>query len=334
MGLLRRSLRLLQARSQPTSAAPAPENAASSPGAALPSVEEMAYRIAALPSGFAAPVLLCSLLKEQLRLERAALLLYDARRHVFAPWASCGFDTTTRNRLRLAPGSSEAFNRAAAGELVTVTGEELETFRENFSSREFAGVSELLLVPFLHNQRLVGMLLIASPGLPPAEPARELLRAAGSQAAALCAAPAEATAEEPQEAGGLLEQRVEELLNGCRSRGYPLILIRLHLEPLLRAAQKRVPELEVFRLQEFLRTACRRLLQGIGRVEVLHARTLLLLVHGMKEADPPLLLHQVQAALRSQLGDLIGPFELDPVPESRIVTEEPAAALSFLRPPA
>ena len=326
-GLLQRSLAFLKT-CFPTSAekpGPAPESQGT-----LPAAEELSYRIAAIPVGFATPVLLFSLLRKQLGLERAVLLLYDARRHVFAPWASAGLDTTSRHRLRLPPGATEEFNRAAGGESVRVSGQSLESFREYFSSREFSMVAELLLVPFLLNQRLIALLLVASREQPLTEETLAMLEEASSQAAAFLYDPAAAETRAPETGARPLAERVEEQLAACRSRGQPLLLLRLHLEALERSAQARAPELEPFRLQEFLLSALDRLLKGIGWVEPLPAHRVLLVVHGMQEADPALLLRMLECALLKMLRGLVEEPPLDLRPEFRIVTEDPSQALGFL----
>jgi len=318
-GLLQRSLAFLK------TCFPTPATQA-----VLPPAEELSYRIAAIPTGFASPVLLFSLLRKQLGLERAVLLLYDARRHVFAPWASVGLDTTTRHRLRLPPGANEEFNRAAGGAPVRVSGDSLESFRDYFSSREISTVSELLLVPFLRNQRLIALLLVASREQPLAEKTLELLEEASSQAAAILYDPAGAENQAPETGARPLAERVEEQLAACRSRGQPMLLLRLGLEALVRSARARAPELEPFRLHEFLLSALTRLLKGIGWVQSLPAHRVLLVVHGMQEADPALLLHLLECALLNMLRGLAEEPPLDLHPEFRIITDDSSQALGFL----
>jgi hypothetical protein len=80
-------------------------------------------------------------------------------------------------------------------------------------------------------------------------------------------------------------ERLQALLADCRNRAQALTLIRISLDEILRLAQERFPELEGFRLYEFLVGSCRRLLRGIGQVEIPRPRVLVLLVHGMKDAD-------------------------------------------------
>jgi len=324
-GLLRRGLAALQGL-----AAPAIQKTATAarPPAAAISAEEMSYRVAAIPAGLAAAPQLFALLKEALGLQQAALLAYDARRHVYSPLAAVGFDATSRHRLRLEPGANAEFNRAAAGEVVEVRGEELEAFRPYLSSRQYSAVKQLLLVPYLHAQRLVGLLVAARLSRPLLPDTLELLRAGMAPAGELLAL--EGQEPEAGDDGGGSEDRLRELLAECRARGQPLLLIRLSLEEPLRLAQERFPELEAFRLYESLVDSCRRLLRGIGRVEIPRPRTLVLLVHGMQDADPPLLLRQLESALLAELRGLVDAPRLDLAAEDLLASEE-AQAQEFLR---
>jgi hypothetical protein len=292
------------------------------------SAEELTYRVAAIPAGFAAPLQLFALLRDVLGLQQAALLAYDARRYVYSPLAATGFDATSRHRLRLEPGANADFNRAAAGSIVEVRGEELAAFREYFSSREFSGIRQLTLVPYLHSQRLVGLLLIARLARPQAPETVQLLRSSMSTAGPLLAQDGE---EPPAEDDRPPEERLRALLAECQGRGQALMLIRFSLDELLRLAQERFPEMESFRLHESLVSSCRRLLRGIGQVQIPKPRVLALLVHGMKDADPPLLLRQLESALLSELRGLVEARSVDLHPEVLTVTDDIQRAQDFLR---
>jgi hypothetical protein len=332
-GLLRRSLAALESLvGGPAAARPAPDSAASPPSpqatAEAVSAEELTYRVAAIPAGFAAALKLFALLRDVLGLQQAALLAYDARRHVYSPLAAIGFDATSRHRLRLEPGANADFNRAAAGNIVEVRGEDLAAFREYFSSREFSRIRQLTLVPYLHSQRLVGLLLVARLAKPQAPQTMELLRSSMSSAGPLLALDGEEPAAEDARPPA---ERLRALLAECQSRAQALLLIRLSLDELLRLAQERFPELESFRLYEFLVGSCRRLLRGIGQVEIPKPRVLVLLVHGMKDADPPLLLRQLESALLAEIRGLVEARSADLRPEVLTVTDDIQQAQDFLR---
>jgi hypothetical protein len=308
----------------PSAPAGPAESAPPAPAAEI-TAEELAYRIAGLPRGFPAPVLLFALLRGLLQLKQAALLLLDSRRRVYSPIASTGLDTTSRHRLRLPAGANPPFDRAAAGELVIARGEELEAFRECFSSRQFSAIHELVLVPYVADRGLIGLFLASGLRQPLAEHAVRLL-----ESTMTAAPPLLQPDPEEQEEPGSLRERVTALASLCRSSGHPLLLLRVSLDRLIGLVQEQFPELDGFRLQEHLVWACRRLLAVIGRVETPKPRLLFLLVHGMKDGDAQLLLRQLETALLSDLRGLTDATSIDLRPETRLVDGDAEAALSFL----
>jgi hypothetical protein len=136
---------------------------------------------------------------------------------------------------------------------------------------------------------------------------------------------------EPAEDARPPDERLQGVLAECRGRGQALIMIRFSLDELLRLALERFPEMESFRLYEFLVGSCRRLMRGIGLVEIPKPRVLVLLVHGMRDADPPLLLRQLESALLGEIRGLVDARRVDLRPEVLTVAEDTQTALEFLR---
>jgi hypothetical protein len=331
-GLLHRSLSLLQKLSPEPATVPEPQApAATEAEATTVGADELLYRVSQVREGIPAPALLFCLLKEHLRLKAAALLLHDAARQLFVPWCSTGLDTTTRHRLLLPPGFNAPFNRAAAGEVTRVDGEELEGFRELFSSREFAQIRRIVLAPFVHGGRLLGLLLIARLASEPSGEILSLLQQLTQQASHLFRWVAGRPVEEAQQDSGLpLPELVATMLQAAKQKAHPLILMRLELSALLRQATARYPELEPFRLQEEVFALCRAMFRVIGQVRNLKPRRLLVLVNGMKDADPELLCRQVESVVQTSLRELIEPGAVDLGAESRIIQDDPEPALRFL----
>jgi hypothetical protein len=314
-GLLRRSRNLLEIPS------PAPS----------PSADELLFRVSQVPEGIAAPALLFRLLKAHLGLQAAALLLQDPGRQLFVPWCSTGLDTTTRHRLFLPPGLNPAFNRAATGELTLVEGKGLEGFREFFSSREFALIRRLTLVPFVHGQRLLGLLLIIRMSSEPDGEMLSLLGQTAQQAAPLLLQTAGKMADDGlRDTEPALPELIQGMLQAAKQHAHPLLLMRLKLGAFLHQVAARYPELEPFRLQEQLLMLCRVLFRLIGRVRSLKSNQLLILINGMKDADPELLQRELEAVMQANLRELIAADTVELATESRIVTEDPEDALAFL----
>jgi hypothetical protein len=120
------------------------------------------------------------------------------------------------------------------------------------------------------------------------------------------------------------------MLQAAKQHAHPLLLIRLKLGALLHQVAVRYPELEPFRLQEQLLMLCRALFRMIGRVRSLKSNQLLILINGMKDADPELLQRELQSVMQANLRELIAADTVELATESRIVAEDPEVALDFL----
>ncbi len=175
-GLLRRGVEL---RDRPEPAAPSPVPAEEpggdlsvvAPAPAKPPLREIRYSaeltseivsaIGSLPDGVELPSRLFSIVSSKLGVRKGALLLYDALRLVYAPWASIGYDQTTLHRLRIPLGANESFNALANGApLILADADVIRPYQEYFSSREFSSLARVLLAPFIAGERLAGMLLL------------------------------------------------------------------------------------------------------------------------------------------------------------------------------
>jgi hypothetical protein len=157
------------------------------------------------------------------------------------------------------------------------------------------------------------------------------LQQVAQQASPLLRRLAGRVAEElPGESGLPLPELVQTLFQTAKQKAHPLILMRLQLGSILRQATARYPELEPFRLQEEISSLCQSVFRVIGQVRTLKARQLLVLVHGMKDADPELLRKQLQTIIGANLQELIEPGVLDLSVDSRIIVDDPETALRFI----
>ncbi len=121
-------------------------------------LEKVLSAIASLRAGVELPSRLFTALTTVLGVRKGALLLYDPVRLVYAPWAFLGYDQTTTRRMRIPLGANEAWNALANGRPVFLDGAAaLAPFQRYFSSREFAAVSRLILVPFISEDKLIAV---------------------------------------------------------------------------------------------------------------------------------------------------------------------------------
>ncbi|MGA2641850.1 MAG: hypothetical protein ABSG21_13225, partial [Spirochaetia bacterium] len=124
-------------------------------------LEEILTAISSLRGGVELPSRLFTVLTTLLGVRKGALLLYDPVRLVYAPWAVRGYDQTTLHRMRIQLGANEAWNALGNGLPLSLVGApSLAAFQQYFSTREFASVNRLVLVPFISEDKLVAVFLL------------------------------------------------------------------------------------------------------------------------------------------------------------------------------
>jgi hypothetical protein len=288
-----------------------------------------------MEDGIESPGRLFALVKEQLKLDRAALLLYDPVRMVFAPWAVHGFDETTNHRLRIPLGANDTINRLASGKVHLLSGpEELQPFQQFFSFREFSTLSNLLLVPFIHESKFMGLLLSAESDRTDldifttlAERAARLLYEARERH---LEGAKRGIPEQPES----LRQTVRAALQPCVDRGFSPLMIRIDTATLTESVQKRNPFIDPFRLNQDISRVVLSLFQSLGSVFQVDRERILIVVTNkaqpIQEGDSELLLYHLKATLGRLLPELA---EQDPIvldEQVRIPSPDIEEALTYL----
>jgi hypothetical protein len=262
--------------------------------------------IRSLPRGIELPAAVFSQIVSGLSLVKAAFLLYDPLRMAYAPWASVGYDETTLHRLRISLGANPSFNSISNGTPAVVAGkDDLGQYQKYFSSREFSQISSLLLVPFIHEEKLIGVVMVSeSQGpLSGTKELMELLASIASESAPMIHAAREAKlaslASPSIGADGRGEKELDAFLETARGENRKVLLLSLSLAGLLKAVMGRASHIDAFRLREDIRTILNGFLAGLGKAFALPAAadTWILAVRDGRKTDAHLLLHQLAAYL-------------------------------------
>jgi hypothetical protein len=274
-------------------------------------LEEILTAVSALRAGVELPSRLFTALTSFLGARKAAFLLYDPVRLVYAPWALRGYDQTTLHRMRIPLGANEAWNALANGRpLVVVGAQSLAQFQQFFSSREFASVSRLVLVPFIADEKLVAVFLVTDMDSPfPTEDAlvEALSRAAEAgaprvqeaRAARIAAAVSSGSRPEavfPQDESA----RFLEAVGASRAK---VLLVALSLEEFSKKVLGTHQDLDPFRLHEDLLFFLGSFLADVGRVLPVRQGRFIL---ALPEFDPGVLdvfSHQLALFLHGLLGN-------------------------------
>jgi len=307
--------------------------------------QEILSALTRLRRGLEAPARLFSLLSEELGFTRAALLLYDPLRMVFAPWAACGYDPTTLQRLRIPLGYSDAFNTLAAGETLRLSQEgDLAQLRAFFSFREFSALRYALLVPFVHGSKWIAILLVTDQRADPLDNDPGLYRSIAERAAELLYEARERHLEALTKDPAHLDSVRQELLArrsalarlvvrcavSSAANQLPLLAMRLDFREVFAAVLRSAPALDPFRLREDVYAVVLALVSSVGTAAQLDSEHLLVLIHGMEPSDPELLLRHLEGVLKRYFPTLAEHQELGLHPELRSWSGPPEQAEEIL----
>ncbi|MBN2554088.1 MAG: hypothetical protein JXB06_15025 [Spirochaetales bacterium] len=274
---------------------------------------ELLAALSDIDDGIEAPGHLFAVAKEKLGLKRAALLLYDPVRMVFAPWAVYGFDETTNHRLRIPLGSSEHMNRLASGKVAMLSGQQaLQPFQQYFSFRGFSTLEHLVLVPFIHESRFMGLLLIADMEAKTEAEEMRFFETLADRAAGVLY---NARERHLQGAARVLPEQPESIRQGVRSALQPVLeqgisplMIRIDTAGLIESVKRQNPYIDPFRLSQDIRRVVLSLFQSLGSVFQVDRDRLLILVTRRTDRntaeDPGLLIHHLRATLIRLLPEL------------------------------
>jgi hypothetical protein len=291
---------------------PVPATAAAALPATNPAAiaAELVGAAAALDATIDLPSRLFGLLRERLGIARGALLLLDAARGVFAPWAACGYDQATLRRLRV-PAEEPALAGLAGGSVVTVSDPKpVADLRRFFSSRESGAIERLLLVPLVVDDRLAGLVVVTDPAPGAGGFADVLARATAAAVPALVRLrdeilrPSRTAPASPRDAREDLTRFLAAHLRGAE----PYTVFTLSLERCRRRVIAANPWLDPFRLEEDLRTVVSGFAADQGRAVHLGRLRFLVAVRDLGTSDTDLFAHQ----LATLLGSLFHATVFDP----------------------
>jgi len=288
-----------------------------------------------IEEGIESPGRLFTLVKEQLQLDRAALLLFDPVRMAFAPWAVHGFDETTKHRLRIPLGANETMNRLASGKVLLLSKpEELQQFQQFFSFREFSTLSKLLLVPFIHVSKFMGLLLSADSDQSKLDIFTTLSDRAASHLYTARERHLEGAKRGTPQCPESLQEAVRAALQPYVQQGLAPLMILINTTRLTESVQKQNSYIDVFRLYQDISRVVLSLFQSLGSVFQVDGQRMLILVTNktrlLQEGDPELLLYHMKTTLGRLLPELAEQEQIDLDEQVRIPSPGIEEALTYL----
>jgi hypothetical protein len=272
--------------------------------------EEILTAISTLRPGVELPSRLFTALTTLMGARKAAFLLYDPVRLVYAPWAVRGFDQTTLHRMRIPLGANEAWNALANGSPLVLRAPAIAQFQQFFSTRELASVEKLILVPFIAEDKLVAVFLVTdleSPLASDLELAACLARAAEAgaprvqEARAARIAAAVSSGSRPETVSP--QDETSRFLEAVEPAGADVLMASLSLEDFSRGVLLSHHDLEPFRLHEDLVFFLGSFLADVGRALPIRQGRFVLALPGFERSMLDVFSHQLSLFLHGLLGD-------------------------------
>lgn len=270
-----------------------------------PEEKSIIAKITELSEGVETPGQIYTLLKEELTIEKGAFLVQESQNDIFMPWALTGYDTTTRSRLRI-PRSAliSYFSHSNSGYLFIESEDERLFLRPFFSIREFGLLEKVLLCPFIHDQEIIGFLLITeSPSLLDDSMDRSL---SFIQNVVKTASPVLYYTRERKLKNISLQQpnvksdlkhEMELFYTSVKHDKREIIFLVFSIQEAVDQIHQYVGDADVFRIRHDLSGILTSMLSDTGGVHVLNDSLLLLIVSGKSLRDESLLVHQISLAL-------------------------------------
>ncbi len=113
-----------------------------------------------IPASIEAPAHIFAMLKRNLTLQKAALLLPDPEEQVYVPWTITGFDLTTQRRLHISEETAYSLFPNRVPVMLLFSGDETRQLQNCFSVREFGTIKRIVLCSFFYEARLLAILVI------------------------------------------------------------------------------------------------------------------------------------------------------------------------------
>jgi hypothetical protein len=239
-------------------------------------------------------------LREALSISKGAVLIFDPGQHTYAPRATCGFDRTTENRLRVPETVAQDNEIMLTGNPIRLSGDGLEQFRQFFSMREFDQLESLSLFPLIVDNDLHGILLIAAASALPDESSWEglLERVTGiiklSRSAARVETPLPALDDEVD-----LDGELDRLIKSALAREKAVIVFRIAIQEAVAYLSKLSPRVEQYQIRQDIVRILSSLVSGIGLVAPQSEAILILAVTTRKTMSSKLFAHQITQSVRT-----------------------------------
>ncbi|WP_455383501.1 hypothetical protein [Salinispira pacifica] len=257
---------------------------------------------------------LFAMLKRNLLLRKAALLLPDPEESMFVPWSITGFDITTQRRLHIPEETAYTLFSNRVPLMLLFEGDEMRPLEPYFSVREFSALKRLVFCSFFYEARLLAILVIADTpffGLDPTilqvmysafeEGISSLLFRSREERIARIQLPLLFAFDQ-------LSPMAHEALNQAGKGDASILFMEVDPEPAVVRILERTRETDRYRVRQDVLRILNTLLAGLGKVFTLPRHRLLLMRTELDgdtgQLDVDLLSHQLNERLKRFFSEL------------------------------
>ncbi len=269
-----------------------------------------------IPVTIEAPAHIFAMLKRNLMLRKAALLLPDPDESMYVPWSITGFDITTQRRLHIPEQAAyELFNNRVPL-MLHFNGPEMEELQSYFSVREYTAFDKLVLCSFFYEAKLLAILAIAEAPFLALDPTilqvmysafeegvSTLLYRSRDERIARIQLPLLFAHDQ-------LLPMAQESLTADKVPDASILFLEFDPEPSVAAIADLARETDRYRVRQDVLRILNTLLSGLGKVFTLPRHRLLLMrteIEGDSHLlDVELLTHQINERLRQYFAELDG----------------------------
>lgn len=269
-----------------------------------------------IPVTIEAPAHIFAMLKRNLTLQKAALLLPDPDESMYVPWSITGFDITTQRRLHIPEETAYELFTNRVPLMLLFNGQETRELQSYFSVREFTALDRVVLCSFFYEAKLLAVLVVTETPFFTLEPTilQVMYSAFEEGVSTLLYRSRDERISRIQLpllfAHDQLLSMAQESLSVEQTPDSAILFLEFDAEPAVACITDLARETDRYRVRQDVLRILNTLLAGLGQVFTL-SRHRLLLMRTEIEAnshllDVELLVHQINERLRQYFAELEG----------------------------
>ncbi len=259
-------------------------------------------RVSELNDGLELPTLLFDIIRDALKIETGALLLWDSVGEVFAPWSSINFDKTTSHRLRISKELLENIQSGFTGPVI-IKKPDLDNFKPYFSMRIFDMTDKAALLPIYKEKNLLGIIIILDSDILPENIILNTFNSFTSTISDLLFSSRFLNLNHFKSGRIIavedIQHEIDSRIEQTLTRNDRLTLIIINLENILEFLKEKNKELDLFRVKNDILAILNSMVEGIGEVLNIDTTRALLFLSSKTSIKDKVLLNQISLSLQS-----------------------------------